>query len=122
LPKTDKTLILCIDGDNDIGIKAKVVTPIVGRQTNLESATILAVSDPEEADANAMFGAIKLYDQLLGQYPDESFEVATIAGSSMGGVEADRKMVKELSEFSKPTKPTELYWLQMASRTRNWYR
>ena len=104
MPKTDKTLILCIDGDNDIGIKAKVVTPIVGRQTNLESATILAVSDPEEADANAMFGAIKLYDQLLGQYPDESFEVATIAGSSMGGVEADRKMVKELSEVLKAYK------------------
>jgi putative membrane protein len=104
LPKTEKTLILCIDGDNDIGIKAKVVTPIVGRQTNLESATILAVSDPEEADANAMFGAIKLYDQLLGQYPDESFEVATIAGSSMGGVEADRKMVKELSEVLKAYK------------------
>ena len=92
----EQTLIICIDGDDDIGIKAKIETPIVGRQANLESATTLAISDPEEADANAMFGAIKLYDQLLDQYPDESFEVATIAGSSKGGVEADRKMVKEL--------------------------
>lgn len=94
----EKTLILCIDGDNDIGIKGKVETPIVGRETVLESATALAVSDPEEADANAMFGAVKLYDQLTKQYPDESFEVATIAGHSMGGVEADRKMVKELAQ------------------------
>jgi putative membrane protein len=93
---SDKTLILCIDGDNDIGIKGKVKTPIIGRQTNLESATALAVSDPEEADANAMFGAVKLYDRMINQYPDESFEVATIAGSGRGGVEADRKMVKEL--------------------------
>ena len=92
----ERTLILCIDGDNDIGIKAKVETPIIGSQPNLESATTLAISDPEEADANAMFGAIKLYNQLIEQYPDESFEVATIAGSSRGGVEADRKMVKEL--------------------------
>jgi len=94
----ERTLILCIDGDNDIGSKAKVSTPIVGRKANLESATSLAISDPEEADANAMFGAIKLYDQMVKQYTDESFEVATIAGSSKGGVEADRKMVKELGE------------------------
>ena len=92
----EQTLILCIDGDNDIGIKTKIATPLIGRQTNLESATSLAISDPEEADANAMFGAIKLYDQLSKKYPDESFEVATIAGSGKGGVEADRKMVKEL--------------------------
>lgn len=100
---SDKTLILCIDGDNDIGIKGNVETPIIGRDATIESATALAVSDPEEADANAMFGAVKLYDRMLVQYPDESFEVATIAGHSMGGVEADRKMVQELkavlSEF-----------------------
>ncbi len=93
---SDKTLVLCIDGDNDIGIKGNVETPIIGRQATIESATALAVSDPEEADANAMFGAVKLYDRMLKQYPKESFEVATIAGHSMGGVVADRKMVKEL--------------------------
>ena len=93
---TDQTLILCIDGDNDIGVKGKVETPIIGREITLRSATALAVSDPEEADANAMFGAVKLYDRMIKQYPDESFEVATIAGSSRGGVEADRKMVDEL--------------------------
>ena len=102
--KTEKTLILCIDGDNDIGVKAKISTPIVGRQNNLESATRLAVSDPEEADANAMFGAIKLYDQLVEKYKDESFEIATIAGSSLGGVDADRNMVKELSNVLKEFK------------------
>ncbi len=98
---TERTLIICIDGDNDIGIKADVTTPIFGREANLKSATELAISDPEEADANAMFGAIKLYDRMMKQYPDESFEVATIAGSSMGGVEADRKMVRELGEVLK---------------------
>ena len=94
---TERTLILCIDGDNDIGVKAGITTPVIGRQLNLDSATNLAVSDPEEADANAMFGAIKLYDKLVGQYTEETFELATIAGSTLGGIEADRNMVRELS-------------------------
>jgi len=96
---TEKTLIICIDGDDDIGNKAEVKTPVIGREENLKAATQLAVSDPEEADANAMFGAIKLHDRLRRDYPEESFEVATIAGTSSGGVEADRKMIKELSEI-----------------------
>lgn len=90
-----KTLILCIDGDNDIGQKANIETPIISRDPNLKAATSLALSDPEEADANAMFGAVKLYDRLLERYPDENFEVATVAGLSIGGVEADRKIVEE---------------------------
>lgn len=102
----EQTLIVCIDGDNDIGIKADITTPVIGRDAILESATKLAISDPEEADANAMFGAIKLYDRMVKQYPDESFEVATIAGSSMGGVEADRKMVRELTEVMEHFKAT----------------
>jgi putative membrane protein len=91
-----KTLILCIDQDNDIGKKAKVPTPIVGAEANKEAAASLAIADPEEADSNAMFGAIKLYRELTVKYPDEEFQVATVAGSQQGGVEADRKMVEEL--------------------------
>lgn len=97
--RVDKTLILCIDGDNDIGEKAKVETPILSRNANLEAAANLALSDPEEADANAMFGAVKLYDNLLSKYPHETYQVATISGDAMGGVEADRKIVRELEEI-----------------------
>ena len=98
MASTERTLIVCIDGDDDIGIKGGIATPIIGRDDTLHSATALAISDPEEADANAMFGAVKLYDTLLKQYPEESFEVSTISGSSIGGVEADRKMVRELNQ------------------------
>lgn len=94
----ERTLIICIDSDDDIGVKGNVETPIIGRDSILKSATQLAVSDPEEADANAMFGAVKLYDNLIKQYSDEVFEVSTIAGSQDGGVKADRKMVKELNQ------------------------
>ena len=98
MASTERTLIVCIDGDDDIGTKGGVATPIVGRDETLHSAMALAISDPEEADANAMFGAVKLYDTMVKQYPEEGFEVSTISGSSLGGVEADRKMVKELNQ------------------------
>jgi putative membrane protein len=104
--KGERTLILCIDVDDDIGQKANVETPILSRNSNLEAATALAVADPEEADANAMFGAVRLYDQLTGKYPDEIHQVATIAGSSMGGVEADRKVVRELEMVLESFKAT----------------
>jgi hypothetical protein len=73
-----------------------VDTPILSRNSNMEAATALAIADPEEADANAMFGAVRLYDQLIEKYPNEIYQVATISGESMGGVEADRKVVQEL--------------------------
>ncbi len=101
-----RTLILCIDGDNDIGKKAHVETPILGRDSNLEAASALAIADPEEADANAMFGAVKIFDQLTERYPDEIHQIATIAGSSMGGIEADRKIVSELEDILETFKAT----------------
>ena len=101
MAEPDRTLVLCIDGDDDIGIKGKVKTPLIGREANLQAAAKLALADPEEADANAMFGAVKLYDKLVKDYPDETFEIATIAGSGKGGVVADRAMVRELRRVQK---------------------
>jgi putative membrane protein len=94
----ERTLIICIDGDNDIGMKAKVETPIIGTKDSIQAATALAIADPEEADANAMFGAVKLYEQLVKEYPNETFQVSTIAGDHKGGIAADRKMIKELTQ------------------------
>jgi len=94
----DRTLILCIDRDDDIGLKTGVETPILGRDENLRAAAELALADPEEADANAMFGSVKLYDELSSQAPDESYQVATIAGSPGGGIDADRRIVRELED------------------------
>jgi len=92
----ERTLILCIDRDDDIGKKAGIETPILGREENLKAAAALALADPEEADANAMFAAVKLLDQVSSSHPDAEYEVATIAGSPMGGLEADRRIVEEL--------------------------
>ena len=91
----DKTLILCVDRDDDIGRKAGIETPILSRSANLRSAAELALADPEEADANAMFAAVNLHDSLSRE-GEGSCQVATIGGSQRGGVEADRRIVQEL--------------------------
>src|SRR5512136_715115 len=97
-----KILILCVDRDGDLGAKAEVKTPVVGRDGNLEAAVKLALSDPKEPDANAMFEAVRTYDRLKGENkPEETFEIASISGSELGGVSADRKVVAELSELLK---------------------
>ncbi|MBS7631068.1 DUF373 family protein [Candidatus Bathyarchaeota archaeon] len=99
--KRDHILILCVDRDNDVGEKTKIQTPILDREANLKAATTLALTDPEEADANAMFAAIKLYDQLQSKDSKIEYHIATITGSSLGGIEADRKLASELENVLK---------------------
>jgi putative membrane protein len=95
-----RILILCVDRDGDLEIKADIKTPLLGRPSNLNGAVALALKDPEEPDANAMFEAVRLYDRLQDEkQPDEIFEVATISGNDLGGVSADRKLVTELNSL-----------------------
>mgnify|MGYP000327149536 CR=1 FL=1 len=106
MPKDERTgerlLVLCVDRDDDIGRKAGVKTPIIGKEENLNSALKLILADPEEADANAMFEAIRVYETLKKNSESrDSYEIATIAGSELGGVTADRKLVSELGEVLK---------------------
>jgi len=96
--KSEKILILCIDRDNDVGKKTGVKTPIIGRNNNVNSAIKLILQDPEEADANAMFEAIRIHDSLKEASPGEEYEVTTISGLEVGGIGADRKLVSELTE------------------------
>ncbi|MGQ9538495.1 MAG: DUF373 family protein [Candidatus Bathycorpusculaceae bacterium] len=94
-----KVLILCVDRDGDIGTKTEIKTPLIGREENLNAAVALALKDPEEPDANAMFEAVRIYDRLFSEEKTgEVFEIATISGSELGGVGADRKIVAELND------------------------
>ena len=97
--KPERILVLCVDRDDDLGMKAGINTPVLGRKENVNAAASLALRDPEEADANAMFEAVRIYDNLKkGAKGQEEYEVATIAGSDLRGVEADRQLVVELTE------------------------
>lgn len=95
-----RILVLCVDRDGDLGAKAGVKTPVVGRDANLNAAVSLALKDPEEPDANAMFEAIRIFDRLKDESkPDEVFEIASLSGSDLGGISADRKVVAELNDL-----------------------
>jgi putative membrane protein len=95
-----RILVLCVDRDGDLEAKAGVKTPLIGRGENLDAAVALALKDPEEPDANAMFEAIRVYDRLKAENnPVETFEIATLSGSELGGVGADRKIVAGLNEL-----------------------
>ena len=97
--ETDRYLIVCVDRDDDLGVMAMVETPVIGRDAAVAAATKLALSDPEEADANAIFSAVKKYDELAGQ--GKNCEIAIVCGESGRGFEADRKVAAEVASVLK---------------------
>lgn len=102
MPETEEKerfLILCVDRDDDLGTKARVQTPVVGRDAAVAAATKLAVADPEEADANAIFFAVRKYDDMLRQGSD--CEVAVVCGDQNRGFEADRNVSREVEAVLK---------------------
>ena len=92
-----KILVLCIDRDNDIGSKGGIETPVVGRDACINAGTRLALEDPEDADSNAIFGAVKTYEELVSKGHDA--EVAVVAGKFNRGVEADEKISLEVKNI-----------------------
>lgn len=88
--KSQKLLIICIDRDDDIGVKTGIKTPIIGRDACMSAATKLSLVDPEEADANAIFGAVREYDNLLSK--GVFCELVVVSGLFERGVLADKKI------------------------------
>ena len=102
---TAATLILSVDRDDDIGYKAKVDTPVIGREACLEAAKSLGVADPEDSDTNAIFQAVKTYDEEIAR--GGSAEVAVISGNHLNMLEGDRRIAKLLEEVIVKTGVTE---------------
>lgn len=92
--ETERYLILAVDRDGDLVSKTGLRSPVYGRQDVLAAATQLAISDPEEADANAMFAAVREYDRLSKRGVE--CEVAAVCGTKESGFDADRKVRREL--------------------------
>ena len=59
-----RTLVLTIDRDNDLGVKAGIRGPVIGRKSSLTAALRLGIADPEESDTNAVLGALHHHDRL----------------------------------------------------------
>lgn len=91
--KRKTTLVVCIDRDNDVGEKARVEGPIVGRRANLAAANKLALADAEDSDVNAIFKAVQTYDELRKK---DKVEVVTLTGDKRVGMESDHEVMRQL--------------------------
>jgi len=96
-------IVLCVDRDNDLGEKTGIQGPVIGRDKNIEAAKLLAIADPEDSDANAIFGAVSAYDKL--KQAGEDVEVVTITGDTHVGVISDRVIANQIDEVMKKLKP-----------------
>lgn len=108
-----KTLILCIDRDDDLGRKTGIKGPIIGREDNLKAATALALADPEDSDANAIFASISLYDRLKKEGKD--VVVATLTGSENVGMKSDEIIAKQLDIAIKELEPDDIIFVSDGS-------
>jgi len=98
-----KTLVLCVDRDNDLGAKAGVNGPVIGREENVKAAQKLGLADPEDVDTNSMFSAVSLYDDLLKK--GMNAEIATITGDIHVGFQSDLVLTRQLESLLELVKP-----------------
>jgi len=89
-------VVICVDRDDDIGMKTGLKTPIFGREANINAAVKLASKDPEESDVNTIFGAVKIYDDLKSN--EEDVEIVFISGDPNVGVKSDSRIAEEMDE------------------------
>src|SRR3989442_12382289 len=104
---TMKTLVLCVDRDNDIGAKTGLQAPLIGRDQNLAAATKLGLADPEDSDVNALLSAVSIYDGLQKENTDA--EVATICGDVRVGAVSDLVLTKQLDQVLEQLRPDRVF-------------
>ena len=95
----NKLLVICIDRDDDLGRKTGIPTPVVGRNACIEAAQRLALEDPEDADSNSIFFAVKTYEDLVSK--GYKAQVITVTGVENRGVQADEKVASEIKSVLK---------------------
>jgi len=95
----NKLLVICIDRDDDLGRKTGIPTPVVGRDACIEAAQRLALEDPEDADSNSIFFAVKTYEDLVSKGYEA--QVITVTGVENRGVQADEKVASEIKSVLK---------------------
>jgi len=100
-----RTLVLSVDRDDDIGWKAHIESPAIGRAACLNAANTLALADPEDSDINAIFSAIKIFDELMAK--GEEPAIAVIAGNHLHMIEGDRRIATSLEQVIKETNATD---------------
>jgi len=100
-------LVVCIDRDDDIGRKAKIDGPVVGRAAVLDAAVRLGTVDPEDSDTNAVFAAVSLYDEL--RESGEECEVCVLTGAAKVGIVSDRRVAEQFDRVLNQVHASSVY-------------
>jgi len=95
----NKLLVICVDRDDDLGRKTGISTPVVGRDACIGAAQRLALEDPEDADSNSIFFAVKTYEDLVSK--GYKTQVITVTGVENRGVQADEKVASQIKSVLK---------------------
>lgn len=98
-----RTLVICVDRDDDFGTKAGLNSPFIGREENLNAAVALGLKDPEDSDTNTLMAAIGRYDEMVKRGMD--VEIATICGDIKVGYESDLVLTTQLEYVLAKVKP-----------------
>ncbi|MBW9220239.1 DUF373 family protein [Methanothermococcus sp. SCGC AD-155-N22] len=93
----EKYLVIIVDMDDDVGRKANIKTPVLGRSDCINAAIKLGLADPGDTDINSILGGVKLYDDLKR----EGYEVELALISGYKDVESKEcaKKIKEQLDF-----------------------
>lgn len=94
MPKKERILVISVDRDNDVGEKAGLKGPIIGKEKLIQAAVDMGMADPEDSDLNAIFQAVRLSREMDKQY---STEVALLTGDKNVGVQSDREIARQLN-------------------------
>ena len=101
-----RTLVLTVDRDNDLGVKAGIRGPVVGRKATLSAALRLGIADPEESDTNAILGALNHHDRLIeAAQGNDEVEIALLTGDVRVGPRSDRAIAMQLDEVIQEFQP-----------------
>ena len=101
-----RTLVLTVDRDNDLGVKAGIRGPVIGRKATLTAALRLGIADPEESDTNAILGALHHHDRLVeNAQGNDEIEIALLTGDVRVGPRSDRAIAMQLDEVIQEFQP-----------------
>ncbi len=99
--QTKRLLVVAVDRDDDLG-RAGLHTPIIGRNAVLRAAITYATKNPEDADLNVLFTALKIAEELRAKGVEA--EVAVVSGHPVDSIEADMRIRRQVLEAVKRTR------------------
>jgi len=102
-------LVIVVDRDDDLGQKAGIRGPVLGREDVVRAAVALGTRDPEDSDVNSFLAAVSVADELRSM--GEEAEVAILTGHPDVGVKSDLEISRQLEEVLSRTGAREVIFV-----------